>query len=65
MVAGDGLALPAALLEQLDRPEEQRPRGAPVARADATVEQRDEDYALVDPLFAEWIAGLREPGDEA
>ena len=33
--------------------------------ASATVEQRGEQYVVVDPLFAEWIANLRETGEEA
>ena len=33
--------------------------------AQALVEQRDEEYALVDPLFAEWVGGLRETGEAA
>jgi hypothetical protein len=32
--------------------------------ANATVEQRGNDYVLVDPLFAEWIANVRETGEE-
>jgi hypothetical protein len=27
------------------------------------VEQRDEEYVLIDPLFAEWVGGLRETGE--
>jgi hypothetical protein len=29
----------------------------------ATVEQRGEEYVLIDPLFAEWIAGVRDAGE--
>ena len=52
------------MLEQLDIPKSTVRAALRRSSRNATVEQRDEDYVIVDPLFAEWITGLRETGDE-
>ena len=66
VVAGSGSPYRRQMLEQLDVAKSSVSCGAVAApRAGATVEQRDEEYALVDPLFAEWVGGLRETGEAA
>ena len=69
VVGGDGSPFQRRVLEQLDIPKSTARAALGALRANATVEQRGEEYALVDPLFAEWIAGLRDaqpsPHDDA
>ena len=65
VIGGDGSPFGRRVLEQLAVPKSTIRAALRSLTANATVEQRGEDYVIVDPLFAEWIAGLREPGDEA
>src|ERR1043166_1971204 len=69
VVGGDGSPFQRRVLEQLDIPKSTARAALAALRANATVEQRGEEYALVDPLFAAWIASLREaqpsPHDDA
>jgi hypothetical protein len=64
VVAGQGSPFQRRVLEQLDLPKSTARAALTSLRANATVEQRGEDYVLVDPLFAEWIASLRDAGDD-
>ena len=52
------------MLEQLDFAKSTARAALKSLTAKATVEQRGEEYVVVDPLFAEWIARLRESGDD-
>jgi hypothetical protein len=63
VVAGQGSPFQRRVLEQLDIPKSTARAALKSLSANATVEQRDDDYVLVDPLFAEWIASLRDSGD--
>ena len=63
MIAGDGSPFQRRVLEQLDLPKSTARAALRSLVANATVEQRDERLRVVDPLFAEWIARLRETGD--
>ena len=65
VVAGSGSPYRRPVLEQLDVPKSSVRAALSQLLARALVEQRDEEYALVDPLFAEWVGGLRETGDAA
>jgi uncharacterized protein len=60
VVAGDGSPFQRRVLEQLDLHKSTARAALQALVANATVEQDEENYALVDPLFAEWIAGLSE-----
>jgi uncharacterized protein len=65
VVAGGGSPFQNRVLEQLDLPKSTARASLKSLVANATVEQRAEDYVVVDPLFAEWVGNLRETGDEA
>jgi hypothetical protein len=66
VVAGAGSPFQRRVLEQLDLPKSTARASLRALAGSATVEQRGEEYAIVDPLFAEWIASLRElSGEEA
>ncbi|MDQ4030693.1 MAG: hypothetical protein M3168_06585 [Actinomycetota bacterium] len=66
VLAGAGSPFQKRVLEQLDLPKSTARASLQALVANATVEQRGDHYAVVDPLFAQWIASLREtPGDEA
>ena len=66
VVAGAGSPFQKRVLEQLDLPKSTARASLKALVANATVEQQGEDYVVVDPLFAEWIATLREmSGEEA
>jgi len=65
VVAGSGSPFQKRVLEQLDLPKSTARAALTALVANATVEQRGEEYVVVDPLFAEWIASLRETGEEA
>jgi hypothetical protein len=53
------------VLEQLDLKTSTARASLGTLVSSATVEQQGDGYVVVDPLFAGWIAGLREPaGDE-
>jgi len=64
VIGGDGSPFGRRVLEQLDVPKSTIRAALRSLTANATVEQRGEDYVIVDPLFAEWIARLHETGDE-
>jgi hypothetical protein len=65
VIGGAGSPFQRRVLEQLDLRKSTARAALASLVANATVEQQDDDYVLVDPLFAEWIASLREaPGDE-
>jgi len=63
VVAGDGSPYRRPVLEQLDAPKSSIRAALSQLLARALVEQRGEEYVLVDPLFAEWVGGLRGTGD--
>ena len=63
VVAGDGSPYRRPVLAQLDVPKSSIRAALSQLLARALVEQRDEEYVLVDPLFAEWVGGLRETGE--
>jgi len=65
ILAGHGSPFSRRVLEQLDIPKSTVRAALRSLAANATVEHQDDDYVIIDPLFAEWIAGLRETGDEA
>jgi hypothetical protein len=60
VVTGDGSPFQRRVLEQLDLHKSTARAALQALVANATVEQDAENYALVDPLFAKWIAGLGE-----
>src|SRR5436190_6093748 len=64
VVAGDGSPFQKRVLDQLALPKSTARASLNSLLADATVEVREDGYALVDPLFAEWIAGLRVAGGD-
>jgi uncharacterized protein len=64
VVAGDGSPFQRRVLERLDLAKSTARASLRSLAANAIVEQQDERYVLVDPLLAEWIAGVREGGDE-
>jgi DNA-binding IclR family transcriptional regulator len=63
VVAGGGSPFRTRLLAQLDLPKSTAQAALGSLVASATVERRDGTFALVDPLFAEWIATMREAGE--
>ena len=65
VIAGEGSPYRRHVLEQLDLPKSTARASLALLAANATIERRGEDYALVDPLFAQWIHGLRDAGDAA
>jgi uncharacterized protein len=64
VIGGHGSPFGRRVLEQLDVPKSTIRAALRSLTANATVERRGEDYVIVDPLFAEWIARLHETGDE-
>jgi len=64
VVSGQGSPFQRRVLEQLDLAKSTARAALKSLTAKATVEQRGEEYVVVDPLFAEWIASLRESGDD-
>jgi hypothetical protein len=64
VVAGDGSPFQRRVLERLDFAKSTARAALNGLVANATVEQRGQGYAVVDPLFAEWVGNLRESGDE-
>ena len=62
--AGAGSPFQRRVLEQLDLAKSTARASLNALVSSATVEQKREEYVVVDPLFAEWIASLRELGDE-
>jgi uncharacterized protein len=65
VVSGQGSPFQRRVLEQLDIPKSTVRAALKSLRANATVEQRGENYVVVDPLFAEWIASPHDAGDDA
>ena len=64
VVAGDGSPFQKRVLDQLALPKSTARASLNSLLADATVELREDGYALVDPLFAEWVGNLRVAGDD-
>jgi hypothetical protein len=64
VIAGGGSPFRTRVLEQLGLPKSTAQAALRSLSATATLEQEDTGYVLVDPLFAEWIANVRESGDE-
>jgi hypothetical protein len=60
VVVGHGSPFQRRVLEQLDLHKSTARAALQALVANATVEQNAEIYALIDPLFAEWIAVLGE-----
>jgi hypothetical protein len=65
VVGGGGSPFRTRVLAQLDLPKSTARAALKSLAASATVEQRGDDYVIVDPLFAEWIGRVRETGDDA
>jgi hypothetical protein len=64
VVAGEGSPFQQRVLERLELKKSTARASLNALVADATVEVGEDGYALVDPLFAEWVAGLRVAGDD-
>jgi hypothetical protein len=60
IVAGGGSPFRTRVLEQLDLPKSTARASLTSLVANATVEHKDDDYLVVDPLFATWISRLHE-----
>jgi hypothetical protein len=60
VVVGEGSPFQKRVLEQLDLPKSTARAALGSLLANATVEQQGDAYVVVDPLFAEWIGGLRD-----
>src|SRR5262249_19302150 len=63
VVAGGGSPFQRRVLEQLDLPKSTARAALQSLVANATVEQQADEYVIIDPLFAEWIGGLRASGE--
>jgi hypothetical protein len=63
VVAGEGSPFQRRVLEQLDLPKSTARAALQSLVANATVEQQADEYVIIDPVFAEWIAGLRASGE--
>ena len=64
VVAGEGSPFQKTVLEQLDLAKSTARASLNSLVAGATVEQRGDEYVVIDPLFAEWISRRRTSGDE-
>jgi uncharacterized protein len=65
VVTGGGSPFQRRVLEQLDLPKSTARAALQLLVANATVEQKADEYVVIDPLFAEWIANLHETsGDD-
>ena len=64
VISGAGSPFQKRVLEQLDLPKSTARASLRTLAANAIVEQRDATYVLVDPLFSEWIATVRELGED-
>ncbi|MFL5947463.1 MAG: AAA family ATPase [Gaiellaceae bacterium] len=64
VVGGEGSPFQQRVLEQLDLRKSTARAALQALVGNATVEQEAELYVLIDPLFAEWIANLRESGGD-
>jgi uncharacterized protein len=60
VVVGNGSPFQRRVLEQLDLHKSTARAALQALVGNATIEQDAETYALIDPLFAEWIAALGE-----
>jgi hypothetical protein len=65
LVGGRGSPFRTQVLDQLDLAKSTARAALQGLVANGTVEQEDDDYVVVDPLFAEWIDKLRETSGEA
>jgi len=65
VVAGDGAPFQQRVLDQLGLKKSTAQGSLKSLVEGATVELREGGYALVDPLFAEWIGNLRLAGEES
>lgn len=64
VVAGAGSPFRTAVLAQLDLAKSTARASLTGLLASAMVEQRGDEYVVVDPLFAEWVAELRTSGED-
>ena len=64
VVAGEGSPFQKTVLEQLALAKSTARAALGSLVAGATVEQRGDEYVVIDPLFAEWISRIRSSGDE-
>ena len=64
VIAGEGSPFQRTVLEQLDLPKSTARASLSSLLANATVEQRGDEYVVVDPLFAAWISQVRSSGEE-
>jgi hypothetical protein len=64
VIAGRGSPFGRRVLEQLDLPKSTARAALTSLVASAIIERRADAYVLVDPLFAEWMASLRESGED-
>jgi uncharacterized protein len=64
VVAGEGSPFQRRALEEVDLAKSTARAALQALLSNATVEQQDDAYVVVDPLFAEWVARLRESGEE-
>ena len=64
VVAGEGSPFQRTVLEQLALAKSTARAALGSLVASATVEQRGDEYVVIDPLFAEWISQSRTSGDE-
>ena len=64
VIAGDGSPFQARVLNQLDLAKSTARASLNSLVSAAIVEQPGDEYLLVDPLFADWISGLREAGGD-
>jgi hypothetical protein len=64
VVAGEGSPFQKTVLEQLDLAKSTARASLNSLVAGATVEQRGDEYVVIDPLFAEWISKTRTSGDD-
>jgi uncharacterized protein len=63
LAAGSGSPFQRRVLEQLGLPKSSARSALTALVGNATIERRGERYAVVDPLFEEWVATLREAGE--
>jgi hypothetical protein len=64
VIAGVGSPFQKRVLERLDLAKSTARASLRSLVANATVERQEDAYVVVDPLFAEWIANVREFGEE-
>jgi uncharacterized protein len=64
VVAGGGSPFRKRVLERLDLPKSTARAALNSLVASATLVRHEDEYVVVDPLFAQWIANVGEIGDE-